>query len=172
MDPLSEDIMLAGLQDRADEADHEDDLRRRYGRAGDREAEVAAKLSSRADFMRKRIDWSPVLDLHLTPEWIGSDLFLKLDDERRAIVSFVTQGCAEHYTSMFVRVVNKRSGEVDRKHFPLNEHLRDVPRADSRRDYEGSYQVVSHCSWDWYIAVPSSTLPLTEAIAAYVALFV
>lgn len=127
MDPLSEDIMLAGLQDRADEADHEDDLRRRYGRAGDREAEVAAKLSSRADFMRKRIDWSPVLDLHLTPEWIGSDLFLKLDDERRA---------------------------------------------DSRRDYEGSYQVVSHCSWDWYIAVPSSTLPLTEAIAAYVALFV
>jgi len=130
------------------------------------------KPTSKAEFLQ-RLDWSPVEALKLPTEWIGSDLYVTLDDTRRAVVALKTHNCADHYERLVVRVVNKHEGEIDSQSFGFDEHLKDVGRIDTRQhDYpDQSYGVISYVAWDWHLAVPKTTEPLTKAVAAYLALF-
>lgn len=134
-------------------------------------AQPDPKKLTRGEFMRS-LDWSPVEALGLKMQWIGSELFIHLDQDRRAAVSISTNGHAEHYVMLVVRIVNKREGQVDSKSFGFSEYLREVGRSDTRHDMpDQRFEVVSHVGWHWYIAVPKTTKPLTEAVAAYAALF-
>lgn len=128
---------------------------------------------TRTEFMQK-FEWEPLEALGLRMDWIGSDLFVHLDADRRAVVTIATTGIAEHYRTLVVKILNKREGEVDRKSFSFSEHLDGVvKRLDARNDLpQQRFEVISHCVWDWYIAIPATTTPLTEAVAAYVATFV
>ena len=135
-------------------------------------APEAEKTTTKAEFMKARIDWSPLEALKLPTEWIGADLFVRLDDERRVVVSLKTHGCEDHYEKLLVRVLNKREGAVDEKSFRFREYLGGIHRKDSHPNREAmGYEVVAYVSWDWYIAVPETTAPLVEAVAAYVAMF-
>lgn len=127
---------------------------------------------TRAEFMQK-FEWEPLEALGLRMEWIGSDLFVHLDADRRAVVTIATTWIADHYRALVVKILNKREGEVDRKTFSFSEHLNGVQRADTRSDLpQQQFEVISYVHWNWYIAIPSTTTPLTEAVAAYVATFV
>lgn len=135
-------------------------------------ASVTTETTTKAEFMKARLDWAPVEALKLPLEWIGSDLFVKLDELRRARISIEAFRCVDHYNQLLVRVLNKREGEVDAKGFMFHEHLGGVPRKDDHPNREQrGYLVISHTGWDWYIAVPETTAPLTEAVAAYLAMF-
>lgn len=133
---------------------------------------VEPEANTRAAFMRS-LDWSPVEALGLKMQWIGSELFIHLDQDRRAVVTISTHGAADHYEKLVVRIVNKKDGPVDTKAFKFNEYLRGVGRSDSRHDHpDQGFEVVSYVGWHWYIAIPKTTKPLTEAVAAYATMFV
>lgn len=147
-----------------------------------------AKRATKRDFMQHRLDWTPVLALGHPCEWIGAELYITLDDTRRAIVSVDTTGTHEHYDRIRVKVVSKMTGPIDDRSFGFRAFLGGVRRADSRVSGQHAwpesspalqhlnqtnvrYEVINHCGWDWYIAIPATTLPLTEAVAAYVLTF-
>lgn len=137
-------------------------------------------------FLTTVFDWSGVKGAGSAASWIGSDLFVTLNRDVRAIVSLVTGGTHGTYSGLLVRLVNKREGEVDRRVFTFAEHLGHVARMDERVDgphpYPArdpalnaagphTYSVVAHTGWDWYICEPETTQPLTDAVAAYLAVF-
>lgn len=148
------------------------------------------KLTTRADFMYHRLDWSPVGTLGKL-EHIAGEVFVTLDEQRRAIVKLSAGVSADHYDRLVVRIVNKLSGEIDTKTFGFRDGLRGVKRVDERvgapHPWPGNDPVLnadtsvgapfyawagSMGSFDWYIAVPETTLPLMESVAAYIAQFV
>ena len=45
----------------------------------------------------------------------GNSLIGRLTPDTVAKISFITTGCADHYTSVLIKVINPRSGEVDRQ---------------------------------------------------------
>lgn len=136
---------------------------------------------TRHDFMSQRLNWNPVASPR---KFIGGDVFFELDDARRAIVSLETHGTAEHYVRLLVRIVNKFTGEIDRKFFAFSEFLRGRiddrvggphPWPTNNREENAEFtrfEVTAYCGWDWYIAVPADTTTLTEAVASYIAQFV
>lgn len=142
-----------------------------------------AKQATKCDFMRRRLDWAPVVALKHPIEWIGAEAFVTLDDTRRAIVTLDVNGVGEHYSRLTVRIVSKLTGAIDSKSFLFSAYL--LGRVDDRvggpnpypercpvlnQGFKG-FEVVAYCGWDWYIAVPATTLPLMEAVAAYVRTF-
>lgn len=129
------------------------------------------KRATKRDFMQHRLDWTPVLALGYPAEWIGAELYVSLDDTRRVVISIHTTGTAEHYNRLAAKVVSKTSGPIDDRSFGFMAFLGGVSRTDWRESVHDRFEVIDHCGWDWYIAVPSTTLPLTEAVAAYVRTF-
>lgn len=145
----------------------------------------ADKRATKRDFMQYRLDWSPVLALGFPAEWIGAELYVSLDDVRRVVISVHTTGTHEHYNRLAAKVVSKTAGPIDERSFAFRAFLGNVGRADDRADgpnrhphndpalnrIDVPFEVISTCAWDWYIAVPATTLPLMEAVAAYVRTF-
>lgn len=54
--------------------------------------------------------------------------------------------------------------------FLLADHLDPNARADSRTDYRGAFYIwrCSRDGWEWYIALPADTSPLTEAVKRFI----
>lgn len=144
-----------------------------------------AKRATRRDFMQHRLDWTPLLAIGLPVEWIGAELYVMLDDARRAVISIQTTGTHEHYDRIVCKIVSKTAGPIDDRSFGFQAFLGNVGRADrrvggshpyptndpARNRIDVRYEVIDYCGWDWYIAIPATTLPLTEAVAAYVRTF-
>lgn len=108
--------------------------------------------------------------------WFDKTGFARLGDGLIARVElYEGSGVSGHYTGMLVRILNRKEGEVDRKFFLFDDYLPLGGRKDTRADYLGSdghtFKVLSHIGWSWYIAVPTSTRPLCEAIAKYIEVF-
>lgn len=111
--------------------------------------------------------------------WLGMDGYVQLDDDRRAHVVLATDNpyarypTAGDYTSIVVSIVSKTRGLIQRKVFVFDDYLHE--RKDDRTDYpiagNTTFQVVDHCGWDWYIAVPTSTTPLVQAIDTFLDMF-
>jgi len=105
----------------------------------------------------------------------------KIDGNRIARVSLSTsngQGKIPthgHYVSLKAEIVDIHKGLIDSAVFAFDDHLDTAKRKDTREDYPipgtRTYMVIDHCGWDWYIAVPKDTKPLTKAVRAYIALF-
>lgn len=92
---------------------------------------------------------------------------------RLARIDFATRGTAGQMEGLRVTILDSLCGTIDSKLFAFDDYLSE--RADDRRDYplggNPTFAVVTHIAWDWYIARPATTAPLTEAVARYVELF-
>ena len=121
-------------------------------------------------FIKGAIDWSPLTTNLPRFEWNGSDLFVRLDDDRRAIVSLAEQ---DNTSGLLVRILDKRKGEIDRKRFAFREWL--LERADRHPDR--NHAIGGPClhggrsQWSWHIAVPTTTRPIVEAVTSYIGQF-
>jgi len=113
-------------------------------------------------------------------EYNGLAVTRKIDPDRIARISLSTNNGQTvpthgHYVSLKVEIVDIRKGPLDTAIFVFDDHLDGTKRTDSRGDYPipgtRTYLVIDHCGWGWYIAVPRSTKPLTQAVEAYISFF-
>ncbi len=93
--------------------------------------------------------------------------------ERLARIEPCERGVSGQIEGLRVTIIDKLSGKIDSKFFRFDDYLTE--RSDSRREYplrgNPTFVVITHCGWDWYIATPSTTAPLTAAVTAYIELF-
>lgn len=95
------------------------------------------------------------------------------NDPKIAKVELVSQGTVGHYTGFRLTIINKNNGgQVDIKSFLFDDHL-DIKtnRSDSREDYQYGFYVANNNGWNWYIAQPKDTRPLTAAIEEYMGFY-
>ncbi len=82
---------------------------------------------------------------------------------------------SETYVSLKVEIIGTKTGLIDKAMFSFDDHLPTKTRTDGRKDYpignNRTFQVISHCGWEWYIAIPKSVLPLTQAVDEYIGMF-
>jgi len=123
------------------------------------------KCASKIDFMRSGFDWSAVKALGLPTEMVGDDLYVQLDDVRRAVVSLAEGRVSGTFDRLSVKIVSKTHGKLDTKSFTFGAYLPGSDKVDN------GYRIIAHTGWSWYIARPTTTRPLIEAVAAYVRMF-
>jgi hypothetical protein len=124
---------------------------------------------TKTSFLRG-LDWPA----DLTIEWIGDTGFVTLDADRRAVITIVTRGTADHYTGLQVEIISKTAGPIDRRYLGFDDFLQLAAgsRTDhTARDGRAHFEVIVHCGWRWYISQPGSTAPVCDAAAAYIRLF-
>lgn len=118
----------------------------------------------------------------VTPiQWFGAAGYIDLDGTRRAKVELSTvdwRGVETpgYYPSLVVTILDVTiPGSIDQHMFPFDQYLSE--RSDNRPDWNPSPKVplfrVSSwaCGWNWYVAEPRTTRPLTEAIERYIEVF-
>lgn len=113
------------------------------------------------------------IDIH----WSGLVGLHRLGDKRVVKLVLDTHGYVKHYPGIRVTVLNKEEGPVDVTYFEFDEHLDTSMdgRADDREDFplhgNVTFEVIEHCGWQWYIAVPETTRPFCAAIEAHLDFF-
>lgn len=109
-------------------------------------------------------------------DWFDRTGYHQIDGDRRARLDLSTYGHGGHYEGFYVEIISKATGRIDRKWFAFDDYLPHSARCDGRSaDYPSHgntvFEVIDHIGWDWYIAVPASTRPFTEAVERYIDLF-
>lgn len=121
---------------------------------------------NKGEFMKKRFNfWEPTT-------WFDLTGVRELDADRKIIIKMVTQGYADHYTALLVRIVHKKEGGIVRKLFQFSDYLflaAKQPHPNYRADMP--LQVIGSCGWDWYIAIPNSTAPLVDSVEQWIDMF-
>ena len=73
------------------------------------------------------------------------------------------------YNGFRLEIINTMTGLVDFVDLFFDDFM--VSRKDDRLDYRDGFKVVSHCGWDWYIAVPADTRGMVDAVECYLRAF-
>lgn len=100
-------------------------------------------------------------------DWFDLQGIHHLDSDRRAVLELSTAGTHGEYVGFTVRIVSKTKGEIVCKCFRFADYLN--ARCDKRADYNDGFKVISHCGWQWYIAVPATTTALIMGIQTWIA---
>lgn len=121
---------------------------------------------NKSEFMEKEFRfWQRVT-------WFDLTGVRELDEDRKVVIEMVTQGYADHYTALLVRIIHKVESEIVRKLFRFEDYLwaaHKQPHPNYRKDMK--LEVIGPCGWEWYIAVPSSTAPLVDSIELWIGMF-
>ena len=101
--------------------------------------------------------------------WFDRQGLYRLDDDRAAVLTLEIQSTIGSYSGFQVEIVSKIRGRLFQKYFDFNDYLHSGQRSDNRSDYEGGFVVhAESCDWNWYIAIPTSTKPFTQAVERWV----
>lgn len=100
--------------------------------------------------------------------WFDRQGLHRLDDDRVAAITLEIQGVSGSYPGFHVEIVSQVHGKLFQKFFNFNDYLPPHQRSDHRTDYTGGFVVNANCGWQWYIAIPASTQPFTEAIERWI----
>lgn len=104
--------------------------------------------------------------------WRGREGIHLLDADRRAVLTLSSSYIGGHYPQFTVEIVSKTKGVIARRNFVFDEFLPAGNRSDGRKDYplggNTCFEVVEHCGWKWYIAVPSSTEPYCRTVESWI----
>ncbi len=104
--------------------------------------------------------------------WFDRQALHRLDDDRIAVLTLEIQGTIGSYSGFQVEIVSKTRGKLFQKYFNFNDYLPPNQRSDHRTDYKGGFVVhTDSCGWQWYIAIPVSTQPFTEAVERWLEYF-
>lgn len=137
-------------------------------------------MTTKAEQKLKAVDFMKELAFEIPITWRDASGTHRMDDDRHVNLSIITRGHTSHYTGVNVRVMHKKSGEIDRKFFLFDNFLDRHARSDNRElqdngrpDYPLNntcccFQVISTCGWFWYIAVPKTTRPFCEAVEGWI----
>ena len=92
---------------------------------------------------------------------------------RLARIEPAASGTSGQMEGLRVTILDKLCETIDSKFFRFDDYLSE--RSDGRGDYplrgNPTFMVITHLGWDWYIATPTTTAPLTEAVTRYIDLF-
>jgi hypothetical protein len=107
-----------------------------------------------------------------TIKWFDRTGYATLTGNRRAKVELDNQNYADHYSAFRVTIINTHEGTVDTKLFRFADYI-PYQRVDNRQTdlLTQPFEVISHCGWEWYIAVPKDVKPLVRAIEEYIEIF-
>ena len=120
---------------------------------------------NKSEFMEKEFRfWTPIT-------WFDLAGVREIDEDRKVVIEMVTQGYADHYVALLVRIVHKVNGEIVRKAFKFQDYLWPAHTQSHRAYHNGMPLQVIAPTWDWYIAVPSSTAPLVDSVEQWIEMF-
>jgi len=120
---------------------------------------------NKSEFMETTFHfWQPVT-------WFDLTGVRELDEDRKVVIELVTQDYADHYAALLVRVVHKVNGEIVRKVFKFADYLYCSVTQPHRAYHKGMPLQVIAPTWDWYIAIPSSTAPLVDSVEQWIGMF-
>ena len=103
----------------------------------------------------KSLNWPIVI------QWFDLQGTHMLDNDRRAVITMVTRGHKDHYVGFNVEITSKTNGRIESKFFRFDDYL-------PNKQNEHQFEVIAYCGWKWYIAVPESTEPFTEAVTRWI----
>ncbi|GIK40461.1 MAG: hypothetical protein BroJett011_42940 [Chloroflexota bacterium] len=106
-------------------------------------------------------------------QWFGIQGIHILDNDRVVTITLVARRVVDNYEGFQVEIVSKTVGTIAHYYFSFNIFLSPDQRIDKRDDYKGGFYVSPGINndWRWYIAIPTSTRPLTQAIEQWIDLF-
>ena len=92
------------------------------------------------------------------PSFVGRACLGTLGKDLRVRVQFVTSGYADHYDTLRVSVLNRRSGPVDTLSLDLKELLgkKAVPNNPNFRDGVNPHLWINNGKTEWYAYLPST----------------
>ena len=107
-----------------------------------------------------------------TITWLDKSGYIAIDADRRAIITITTRSTVDHYVGFDVAIVSKTRGKLDCHFFHFDDYL-DIKAAgqSNPQHVAKTFSVITYIGWEWHLATPSSTMPLTDAIEQYIALF-
>lgn len=110
--------------------------------------------------LRKMFASSEVID---NPVFCGNCMIGRLDDDNRVKVRFTTQGVADKYPALSVKILNRKDGELDSQHFKFDDILNE----------KGVHAWTYRGESEWYSYLPTSSDidKIASAVESYAAMF-
>ena len=113
-------------------------------------------------------------DLFPNATYVGRNCYIPLGNKIRACVSFQINGYADHYDTLFVKVIDRENGTIDSVKIRLKELL-GTKKSTSRYLADGvsPHIWVNGNRFSWYGFTPDDEdySVMRKAVADYVALF-
>ena len=105
--------------------------------------------------------------------YVGDFCFVPLGANNRAKINFDTNGYADHYNTLQIKIVNKNDGPLDCVRLRLDDVLGAVKSSDPILRERGWYIWRSHSDLDWYGCHPTKAdyAALTKTVQSYTELF-
>jgi hypothetical protein len=103
--------------------------------------------------------------------WFEKKGILKINDDVNASIELAITNVWGEYPGYLVTIANKKEGKIDSHYFDFNSYLKT--RVDDKQDLHSGFSIISHCGWDWYIAIPemSEVLEMSACIMDYINLW-
>ena len=124
---------------------------------------------------RTAVDFLKQLDFKIPIKWTDRTGTCLIGDGKHAKLELDTYGTHRHYPGMRVSIMHKRNGKLDTRYFLFDNYLdiTDKGRKDNRQgDYplgrNRCFEVIQHCGWGWYIALPKTTRPFCQTLEGWI----
>ena len=106
--------------------------------------------------------------------FVGRNCYVPLGDRVRACVSFKTNGYADHYETLHVKVLDRKDGPIDNITIRLSELLgTKASRSTYLKDGVKPHIWIYNGKAEWYGFTPSSSdyEKMREAVSDYIEIF-
>ena len=118
-----------------------------------------SKFKDATEFCQGAFEWCRVF------KWFGktglSPLVEDSEDPRRLRIDLVTRTTSDQWEGFNLTITDKFTGtKITQKTFWFDEYLLGAPK------------VIGHCGWNWYCASVGSTKLFTDAVKAYIEMWV
>ena len=112
-------------------------------------------------------------DVFEQPVFSGNCLIGKLDDDLRIKVMFATQGYADHYSALSVKIINRTGGEVDSQKFVFNDILgaNPVNKGINGRAQIYIWQDGGKAEWYGYRPTDAQFSQIADTVESYASMF-
>lgn len=120
--------------------------------------------------LRKMFQNSAVID---QPVFCGNCMIGRLDDDLRIKIMFSTQGYADHYSALSVKIINRTEGEVDSQKFIFNDILGANP---INKGLNGKAQIYiwqdgGKAEWYGYHPSASQLSQIADVVESYASMY-